>query len=677
MPDYYHGPALALTALFLPAFGYLYYRYRDIRTFLWFLAFLFAVVPMLIMYGGEYFPELLASSWSMAAMHSALLTSSVLFLASMSPLKFRVGNFEILYALPYGIPLVLCTILYIGVFQGQNAGQAYAFPLLGGVALVAAIAWNAQKGAVPVPITLTVAISVGLLCYWVFFTHGAEATVVLIQSANLLFATLLVAFVFRRFTPGVLLSMAGLLAWSLHSVELFPVIVNQPALYLTVVRVAVLGRVVAAVGMILLVLEDELSINLAAREREQRERSELAAYAGLVMARRRVEDLDRLGGEICAAVAENSRFSQAALLLDKEGHYRLSGSAGFERATAEAINSVAMRIPVQMFPVAGVMELAVEQSQTYRLDPTPWLEPGDDLEQTHVGPILAIPMQGRTATEGMLLLGGERKVDGNAQLDQLRRDDLRPVEQLAARLQAVRSQTKLFEKLVDSERYAGVGQLASNVTQQLNNPLTVILGYASLLEGDATLDMQERRGIGAILAEARRMRSTLETLLRISAPNKESFAAVSVVELLTDMEQLCRTEFLQQGIEFSLNMAEELPRVLCNAQQLRQAVLHCLQFSLATLRARDIAETTGEPKRIRLEAHSEGGMVQIQIAHSGEGFVHPERAFDPFAPTLPGEETVGLGLSLCASILRENNGRASAVNLAPRGAAILLELPVA
>lgn len=100
MPDYYHGPALVLTALLLPAFGYLYYKYRDIRTFLWFLAFLFAVVSMSIMHGGQYFPELLSSAWSMAARQSALLISSVLFLASMSPLKFRVGKFQILYALP-------------------------------------------------------------------------------------------------------------------------------------------------------------------------------------------------------------------------------------------------------------------------------------------------------------------------------------------------------------------------------------------------------------------------------------------------------------------------------------------------------------------------------------------------------------------------------------------------
>ena len=84
-----------------------------------------------------------------------------------------------------------------------------------------------------------------------------------------------------------------------------------------------------------------------------------------------------------------------------------------------------------------------------------------------------------------------------------------------------------------------------------------------------------------------------------------------------------------------------------------------------------------EPKTIRLEASSEGQQVQILVAHSGAGFLNPERAFDPFTPAQAGGETAGLGLSLCATILRDNNGRASAVNLEPHGAAIILEVKAA
>jgi len=50
MPDYYHAPALLLTALLLPAFGYLYLRLRDTRTLLWFLGFLLALFSMVLRY---------------------------------------------------------------------------------------------------------------------------------------------------------------------------------------------------------------------------------------------------------------------------------------------------------------------------------------------------------------------------------------------------------------------------------------------------------------------------------------------------------------------------------------------------------------------------------------------------------------------------------------------------
>ncbi|MGH9343614.1 MAG: hypothetical protein ACRD19_07630, partial [Terriglobia bacterium] len=50
MPDYYNAPALILIALLLPAFGYLYFRFRDTRALLWFLGFLLALVSMVLLY---------------------------------------------------------------------------------------------------------------------------------------------------------------------------------------------------------------------------------------------------------------------------------------------------------------------------------------------------------------------------------------------------------------------------------------------------------------------------------------------------------------------------------------------------------------------------------------------------------------------------------------------------
>ena len=132
----------------------------------------------------------------------------------------------------------------------------------------------------------------------------------------------------------------------------------------------------------------------------------------------------------------------------------------------------------------------VEHTQTVMLDFTPWLIPGDDLKRLHFTAALAVPINGRTGTEGALLLAGMRNRPGSIPgpfRNQLHADDLLPVEVLTARLQAARSQTMMLEKLIDSEKFAGVGQLAANVAEQLNNPLTVVLGYASLLDEGTSL----------------------------------------------------------------------------------------------------------------------------------------------------------------------------------------------
>jgi C4-dicarboxylate-specific signal transduction histidine kinase len=289
-------------------------------------------------------------------------------------------------------------------------------------------------------------------------------------------------------------------------------------------------------------------------------------------------------------------------------------------------------------------------------------------------------MRGRVITEGALLLAGLRPMEVESRAvahDELRADDLLPIEMLAARLQATRSQTMMFEKLIDSEKFSGLGQLAANVAHHLNNPLTVILGYASLLEETVQVGSPERKGVESILTESRRMRSTLESLARISRPQADQLAAVSVSDMLADMGQLYRNDFLQRSIEFRMNIAPGLPRVLCSSHQLRQAVLHCLQYSIAAVEGHGYDILGDQPRTIRLEATSEGPLVQIMVAHTGASFASPERAFDPFTPGQVCGENGGLGLSLCATILRDHNGRASAMNIEPRGAAILLELQTA
>ncbi|MGA2048523.1 MAG: HAMP domain-containing sensor histidine kinase [Terracidiphilus sp.] len=693
MPDSYQAPALILTALLLPAFGYISLRFRDARTLLWFLGFLFAIVRMLLIYpiGPWHFSDGM-HPWLTAVGQTSIQISAALFVASLSPLRFRVGRFQVLYVIPFTIPLIVYSILLEGVFRGVlPAGPLFWLcPSLGVISLVAAFFWGVARGSMPSWLGATACAVLGCTGLWLCFATNGTWPLTFVECANHFMMVLLLFFVFRRFSPGVVLSALGFLAWSLFILEALPFIGTDSPLATDLDRIVVLGKVVAALGLILLALEDQLAVNQTAQERERRARRELEAYTNLILSRRRLEDFDRQASEVCQTVTTHSRFSQAALLLQSAGRYRLAGSAGLDPAIVAALDELALRLPIKSFLAPGSGPSAIDQSHTLSLDLTPWLLPGDDLKRLKFTTALAVPMTGRSVTEGVLLLARMRNAPSrsapgslpNPNEYPLRSDDLLPIEMLTTRLQATRSQTMMLEKLIDSEKFAGLGQLAGNVTQQLNNPLTVILGYASLLDETSSLDPQERKGIESILVEARRMRDTIESLTRVSRPQNSQFTTVSVAEMLVDLEQLHRSEFLRRSIEFHLSVAPGLPMVLCHAQQLRQAVLHCLQYAIEAAETQPAdgtqpGGTQDELKTVRLEATAEGNQVQILIAHSGSGFLHPDRAFDPFVPTQARGETAGLGLSLCATILRDHNGRATAVNLEPNGAAILLELQAA
>ncbi len=673
MPDSYQFPAILLTALLLPAFAQLYWRSRDTRTLLWFLGFLFAFLRMVQIsrLGPWDFSSAEAHPWFAAAGATAAQISSALFLASLSPLSFRIRRVRILYAIPFTIPLIAYAILLYVVYDGEMPrGLPFLFfPALGALSLLVGCFWALARGSMPTWIGLALCIGMGGAGLWVCVSVGGAWPLLFVESALRITTALLVFYVFRRVSPGTLLSGLGFLAWSLNAGGLLPFAASDPALHLLLLRLASMGTVVAAMGMILLALEDQLALQHTAQQRERRARHELEAYTRLMLARRRVEDFDRQANLICQAVVDQSRFAKAALILmQPSGQFRLAGAAGVDDATLTALEALATRIPAAGFLAPDSAPPAAQHSQSFQLSLDPWLLPGDDLVRLHLTEVVAVPLHGRSSTDGALLLA-EMRNSG----EPLRADDLLPVEVLAARIQVARSQTMMLEKLIDAEKFAGLGQLAGNVTRQLNNPLTVILGYASLLEGTEALNPQERKGIEAILAEARNMRATLESLSRMSRSQSDHFSAISVSELLSDMEQLHRSEFVHRSIDFRLQLAPVLPRALGNAQQVRQAVLYCLQFAIEAVESLD----SPSEKSVRMEAMAENDCVKITIAHSGPGFLHPSRAFDPFVPAQAAGETAGLGLSLCATILRENNGRISAMNNESRGAAIILELQAA
>src|SRR5271166_5562986 len=198
MHDSYQILALILTALLLPAFGYLYLRFRDTRTMLWFLGFLFAIVRMLFFYrlGWWDFSNDAIHPWLAAAGQVSIQISSALFLASLSPLSFRVGRLNILYVIPFTIPLVAYSILFYGFFHGvtPKGSLLLIFPTLGLLSIVAGFFWGIAKGSMPEWVGVCVCVLLGGIGIWICFTSGADWPLTLAECAMHFMTALLLIF---------------------------------------------------------------------------------------------------------------------------------------------------------------------------------------------------------------------------------------------------------------------------------------------------------------------------------------------------------------------------------------------------------------------------------------------------------------------------------------------------
>jgi two-component system NtrC family sensor kinase len=675
MPDDYQIPAITLIASLLLAFSYLHSRFRSVRTLLWMLALCCAEIQGILLWmaanwavpAGEGIPPTVI--WLKVAGESALMLSSALFLASLSPQSFQVGRFRVLYVVPYTVPVLLYVILYFGVSQHPAKPLLWVYGLLAYWVAGVALAWSLQKGAIPIWLTTTI-VGFAVLTSVPFFLHGnVYWPLLVVEAGNMLVTALLVIYTFRRLSPGVFLTTSGFLASALPPFALMEPKVSATVGGLILTRAVILGRVLVAIGLILLVLEDEVEKNETAQQRERRVRLELEAYARQALTARSLEEFDRDSSQLCEMIVAHSRFSGAAMVVrNASGSYTLVGYAGMDGAIAGALDTLAQRLPATCFATEG--EPLVADSPTLDLDLTPWLAPGDDLERLRLTRVGAVPMLGPdNSAEGAVLLIGPR-----TPIQTLRADDLLPLEILAGRLQAARAQSMMLGKLIDSERFAGVGQLANNVAQQLNNPLTVILGYSALLEESAPQGT-DHRGAEAISIEARRMKGILERLSRFSRLSTERFNSFSVADLIIDIEQMHRPDFLRHSIEFRLTVEPNLPQIFGNPHQIRQALLHATRYAIDSV----LRVGPNQEKSLRIEATSpasEDGRVQIVIAHSGQGFLHPDRAFDSLSSAFSGTESTGIGLSLCAAIVREHRGNITATNYEPTGAAVILDLPV-
>ena len=660
MQDRYSVPTMALLGMMVAVFALLYWRSRTNRRLLWLIGWSMATVRLIFQTNFDG-----AQGLKLAISNVAIELAGLMFLGSVSPILF-LRKPKLPYVAAFGTPLIFLAVL-TSLFPHPG-------PLLHGVILLSVVVaayvvihWSAQKNLLPVWFTMLVAIAVSITCFWLVWTDKFDLALWAAHAGCSFITALLFIAAYRRFSPGVIFTATGLFLWSSPIAIEHVLPADNPVLHMYF-HVLELGKVMAALGMVALALEDEIALNEAAQRRDRRARVELEQYAKLDLSAIASPDFEICYDHICQEIVQVSRFRQAAIFIRSvERNYYLAGKAGMEGALAGALEELGKRLTVeQIREFSKSDEIKVELGNTAFVNLRPLFVPGDELERLNFVQVHAIPIFTRSGdVEGSLVLS---KIKDPS--EPLQADDLLPLELLMARIAANRQNDYLLRRMMQSEKLAGLGHLAGGVAHELNNPLTVVMGYAELLE-ENDADERSRRNASVIRREARRMKQIIESLVRFSKPSPSEQSSVSIEQLLLDIERLRRTDLDRKGIDFRLKIAENLPRIRANGDQLRQVFLQVVNNAISAL-----AELcAGEPRRLVVDATLMNGRLHVIVSDSGPGFPDPQHVFDPFYTTKQPGQGIGLGLSFCYSVIREHRGEIIASNLHPRGAAVVIELP--
>lgn len=408
------------------------------------------------------------------------------------------------------------------------------------------------------------------------------------------------------------------------------------------------------------VLWQRLGASRSERERERRGREEMEAYTRFDARMGRDGDVRGLAQRVCGVVAARSGFGRVAMLArDAEGRLFIAASEGMEASTVAAIETWAFRA-VQRERGGGVGMSGGVRIGAKSLAIS--LEEG--------GRVIMVP----------LWTGGGRMVGAIVvradSLMQVRRriaeEAVATLEALASKLGRAMENAELAERLLRAEKLAGLGILAGGVAHSLNNPLTAVLGFAELIQETAGESLI-RRDAGTIVEEAKRMRETVQRLIDFWRPPAQREEAVNVVSLVGDLVDACEARLTARGVNLIVQVADDVPNVRGNRDRLREMLEHLLNNSAQAIGSGGAAP---DVDAIRLTVSHDARALQIIVSDTGPGFREPGRVFDLFYTTQAPGEGDGLGLSICYGIVREHGGEISAFNLYPRGAAVVVELPV-
>jgi PAS domain S-box-containing protein len=231
---------------------------------------------------------------------------------------------------------------------------------------------------------------------------------------------------------------------------------------------------------------------------------------------------------------------------------------------------------------------------------------------------------------------------------------------------------QLEQKAQFASRLASVGELASGVAHEINNPLTAVIGYAHLLLERKDIPVDIKRDVEVINEGAQRVAGIIKKLLVFARQTKPERTYVDVNEIINTTLELRAYSLQSSNIKVILQLDPDLPMTVADPGQLQQVFLNLIMNAEAEVK---LVHGGG---KLAIKTEQIGDNIRVSFKDNGLGIAREnlERIFNPFFTTRKVGQGTGLGLSVCHGIVTEHKGKIWAESQLGKGATFTVEIPI-
>jgi len=246
---------------------------------------------------------------------------------------------------------------------------------------------------------------------------------------------------------------------------------------------------------------------------------------------------------------------------------------------------------------------------------------------------------------------------------------------LTERKQAEGALREAQTKLAHVMRITTLGELTASIAHEVNQPLTGVVTYGDAclrwLDREVPRIDQARSAVQQMIGSARLASDVIARIRALSRKGALETAQLNINEIIDDVIALIRREIDVHSVSLRLDLGSSLPPVDGDRVQLQQVVMNLLMNGIQAMNP-----VTGRRRELRIRSREHGSdqiLVAVEDSGTGVELENVDRVFNAFFTTKP--DGMGMGLSICRSIIEQHGGRIWASRNSGAGSTFEFTLP--